>query len=98
MNGPRANGLGYEAPCRFEGECFDLVVHGEIPKSINGTFYRVGPDPQVVPKYENVVLSLDSILLLGNQLPRRWNSWRFPHQRRPCRFQESLGSNGTVCT
>lgn len=46
--------LGFEAPCRFEGECFDLVVHGEIPKSINGTFYRVGPDPQVVPKYENV--------------------------------------------
>jgi len=46
--------LGFEAPCRFEGECFDLVVHGEIPKSNNGTFYRVGPDPQVVPKFENV--------------------------------------------
>lgn len=50
--------VGYEAPCRFEGECFDLVVNGEIPKSINGTFYRVGPDPQVVPKFENVSLSL----------------------------------------
>jgi len=30
------------------------VVQGEIPKSINGTFYRVGPDPQVVPKFDNV--------------------------------------------
>jgi hypothetical protein len=45
---------GYEAPGGFEGECFNLVTHGEIPASINGTFYRVGPDPQVVPKFSNV--------------------------------------------
>lgn len=42
---------GFEAPCRFEGEVRDLVVHGEIPKSISGTFFRVMPDPFLSPVY-----------------------------------------------
>ncbi|KAJ4286518.1 hypothetical protein N0V90_013218 [Kalmusia sp. IMI 367209] len=36
-------------PCRFEGEIQNLEVHGEIPKEIDGTFYRVMPDPQLPP-------------------------------------------------
>ncbi|VBB81651.1 Putative carotenoid cleavage dioxygenase [Podospora comata] len=30
---------------RFEGEVTDLVVFGEIPKELNGTFYRIMVDP-----------------------------------------------------
>lgn len=28
---------------RFEGDIFNLEVTGEIPRDINGTFYRVQP-------------------------------------------------------
>ncbi|GKT40680.1 lignostilbene-alpha,beta-dioxygenase isozyme III [Colletotrichum spaethianum] len=42
---------GFEAPCRYEGQVRDLVVHGEIPKSISGTFFRVMPDPFLSPAY-----------------------------------------------
>ncbi|MYM34364.1 lignostilbene alpha-beta-dioxygenase [Duganella sp. FT94W] len=41
---------GYYMPSRMEVDIADLeVMHGEIPKEINGTFYRVGPDPQFPP-------------------------------------------------
>ncbi|KAH7412899.1 lignostilbene dioxygenase [Cadophora sp. MPI-SDFR-AT-0126] len=33
------------APGRVEGEMNDLIVHGEIPKAIDGTFYRIMIDP-----------------------------------------------------
>ena len=36
-------------PCRLEGEIRALEVHGEIPNDIDGTFYRVMPDPQLPP-------------------------------------------------
>ncbi|KAH7409720.1 lignostilbene dioxygenase [Cadophora sp. MPI-SDFR-AT-0126] len=35
---------------RFECEADDLVVFGDIPKEIDGTFYRLHPDPNVLPK------------------------------------------------
>lgn len=37
---------------RFEGDVFDVETSGTIPKDINGTFYRVQPDPQFPPVYE----------------------------------------------
>lgn len=40
-------------PCRFEGEIQHLEVRGEIPLEIDGTFYRVMPDPQLPPFVEN---------------------------------------------
>jgi hypothetical protein len=40
-------------PCRFEGEIQHLEVQGEIPPEIDGTFYRVMPDPQFPPFVEN---------------------------------------------
>ncbi|OAG07137.1 carotenoid oxygenase, partial [Paraphaeosphaeria sporulosa] len=40
-------------PCRFEGEIQHLEVYGEIPLEIDGTFYRVMPDPQLPPFVEN---------------------------------------------
>lgn len=37
---------GFMRPVRFEGEINNLEVIGEIPKEIDGTFYRVMPEPQ----------------------------------------------------
>lgn len=44
---------GFMKPCRIEGEVLNLEVYGEIPKDIDGTFYRVMPDPQFSPFIEN---------------------------------------------
>ncbi|KAJ5437919.1 uncharacterized protein N7458_008917 [Penicillium daleae] len=40
---------GFMKPCRMEGEIQALEIHGNIPKDIDGTFYRVMPDPQLPP-------------------------------------------------
>lgn len=44
---------GFMKPCRFEGEVQQLEIYGDLPKDINGTFYRVMPDPQLPPRVEN---------------------------------------------
>jgi hypothetical protein len=36
---------GFMKPCRYEGEIQNLEVYGVVPPEINGTFYRVMPDP-----------------------------------------------------
>ncbi len=41
---------GFNAPSRVECEIFDLVVEGEIPAEIRGSWYRSIPDPQFPPK------------------------------------------------
>ncbi|KAF2030842.1 carotenoid oxygenase [Setomelanomma holmii] len=46
-------------PCRLEGEVEDLVVFGEIPKDINGSFYRVMCDPFMPPCEGNVLIDGD---------------------------------------
>lgn len=50
---------GSNLPCRLEGEIADLVVLGEIPKEISGTFYRVMVDPFVPPDERNVPIDGD---------------------------------------
>ncbi len=40
-------------PCRYEGEVQNLEVYGQIPKEIDGTFYRVMPDPAFPPFIDN---------------------------------------------
>ncbi|KAF7524058.1 hypothetical protein PCG10_005962 [Penicillium crustosum] len=42
---------GFDKPCRFEGEVRNLIVHGEVPKQLDGTFFRVMPDPHISPSY-----------------------------------------------
>ncbi|MBI3302120.1 MAG: carotenoid oxygenase family protein [Deltaproteobacteria bacterium] len=37
-------------PWPMEGEIHDLVVEGEIPRELNGTLYRNGPNPQFAPR------------------------------------------------
>ena len=41
--------VGFNAPCRIEGHVGALEVTGQIPEAIDGTFYRVMPDPQFPP-------------------------------------------------
>ncbi|KAF3064914.1 Lignostilbene-alpha,beta-dioxygenase isozyme III [Daldinia childiae] len=40
-------------PSRFEGDITNLEVTGEIPRDINGTFYRVQPDHRFPPIFED---------------------------------------------
>ncbi|KKY27825.1 putative lignostilbene dioxygenase [Diplodia seriata] len=44
---------GFMRPCRYEGEVQNLEVFGEIPEEVDGTFYRVMPDPQFAPFIED---------------------------------------------
>ncbi|OAL36294.1 hypothetical protein AYO20_04452 [Fonsecaea nubica] len=50
---------GSSAPCRLEGEIGDLIVFGNIPQEIDGTFYRVMCDPFVPPHPGNVPIDGD---------------------------------------
>lgn len=54
---------GFMKPCRYEGEVQNLEVFGEIPTEVDGTFYRVMPDPQFAPFIED-----DPVSLLGSSL------------------------------
>jgi carotenoid cleavage dioxygenase len=38
------------APWPMEGEVHDLAVEGEIPRELNGAYYRNGPNPQFAPR------------------------------------------------
>ncbi|KAL1615833.1 hypothetical protein SLS56_011675 [Neofusicoccum ribis] len=38
-------------PCRLEGDLDDLIVDGDIPQELDGTFYRVSQDPYYDPDY-----------------------------------------------
>ena len=42
--------IGNFAPIRMESNIDDVIVEGEIPKEINGTYYRNGPDPKFPPR------------------------------------------------
>ncbi len=41
---------GYYAPLHFEAEAYNLPITGEVPKALNGTLYRNGPNPQFAPR------------------------------------------------
>jgi len=43
--------VGYFTPERFEAEIYDCEVQGQIPKELNGTFFRVGGDWLYPPKF-----------------------------------------------
>ncbi|KAH9208321.1 carotenoid oxygenase [Leptodontidium sp. 2 PMI_412] len=46
---------GSELPCRFEAEVYNCVVRGQIPKEIDGTYYRVMDDALWGPLYNDDV-------------------------------------------
>jgi carotenoid cleavage dioxygenase len=41
---------GNYAPFRSEGDELDLIVEGEIPKELDGSLYRIGPNPHYPPQ------------------------------------------------
>lgn len=41
---------GFNTPSRIEADIAGLVHEGEIPRALNGAFYRVQPDPQFPPR------------------------------------------------
>ena len=40
---------GNYAPWREEGDAFDLEIEGELPRELNGSLYRIGPNPHFKP-------------------------------------------------
>ncbi len=44
------NLAGGFAPIQMECEAPDLVIRGEVPRDLNGTFFRNGPNPQFAPR------------------------------------------------
>lgn len=44
---------GNYAPMPMEGEAHDLVVRGDLPAELNGTLFRIGPNPQYPPRDRN---------------------------------------------
>ena len=49
-------------PNRLEADIHSLTVTGEVPKELDGTFYRVYPDPAFPPYIKNDVVSLALLL------------------------------------
>lgn len=43
---------GFNKPSRFEGDILELEVSGSIPLDLDGTFYRIQPDHQFPPLFE----------------------------------------------
>ena len=43
------NLTGNYAPLRMECDIKDLIIEGEVPKDLFGSYYRNGPDPQFPP-------------------------------------------------
>jgi len=41
---------GNFAPWRLEGQAPDLEIEGKLPRELNGTFYRNGPNPAFEPR------------------------------------------------
>lgn len=93
---PQTTGL--MRPCRFEGETRFLEIVGEIPADIDGTFYRVMPDPQFPAFVENDPVSLPRRLLniqsdtddLDSVVQWRRKRELLPHQEWKGTFQAEI--------
>lgn len=44
------NLIGGYAPLQMECDAPDLIIEGEVPRDLFGTFYRNGPNPQFAPR------------------------------------------------
>ena len=43
------------APLRMECDLNDLVVEGEVPQDLFGSYYRNGPTPSFLQKMETII-------------------------------------------
>ena len=58
-----ASFAGYNAPSRVEADIFDLEIHGELPRELNGAWYRMTPDPQFPPRLgDDIYISGDGMI------------------------------------
>lgn len=93
---------GFMKPCRYEGEVQNLEVYGEIPKSVDGTFYRVMPDPQFAPFVEDdPVRSASHVFCIRADfalvvVQRRWQHQRLSHPQRQSPLQATLCAHGEI--
>jgi carotenoid cleavage dioxygenase-like enzyme len=46
---------GVNAPCRVEADIQDLEIAGNLPRQIDGAFYRVAADHQFPPRFAHDV-------------------------------------------
>lgn len=87
---------GYYEPLTTECTAPDLVVEGEIPKDLNGTFYRNGPNPQLPPKNDYHFFTGDGMVhafTIANGRVSHKNRWaRTERFRLEQRVGESLFS------
>jgi carotenoid cleavage dioxygenase-like enzyme len=80
---------GFNRPDRFETDIYDIEVDGEVPKQLDGAFYRVNPDPQFPPKLgDDIVFNGDGMVskfAFKNgciNFKHRWiktDKWRLEH-------------------
>ncbi|MCX2972381.1 carotenoid oxygenase family protein [Halieaceae bacterium IMCC8485] len=80
---------GYYEPLTAECMAQNLVVEGEIPRELNGTFYRNGPNPQFPPENEYHLFTGDGMIHAFNfedgrvSYQNRWaQTERFKIERR----------------
>ncbi|MBT4519946.1 MAG: carotenoid oxygenase family protein [Halieaceae bacterium] len=81
------------APIQMECDALDLVVEGEIPSDLSGTFYRNGPNPRFAPRGDYNWFEGDGMLHafhIENQKVNYRNRWA-----RTAKFyiEEKLGRN-----
>ena len=68
---------GFE-PIRMECDYANLIVEGEVPADLNGSFYRIGPNPQFAPRGNYNPLNGDGMVHafhLRNGLVSYRNRW-----------------------
>jgi carotenoid cleavage dioxygenase len=54
---------GFDWPVRADADVFDLEIHGQWPKEMDGTFYRCGPEHQYPPfRGDDVFINGDGVV------------------------------------
>ena len=69
---------GNFAPIRMECDVDDVVVRGELPRDLDITYYRNGPDPQFPPRHDHHWFAGDGMLhmfRIQNGRVRYRNRW-----------------------
>lgn len=83
------NFTGFNTPSRIEADIADLVHDGEIPRELEGAFYRVQPDPQFPPRLgDDIAFNGDGMIARFHfhdgqcDFRQRWartDKWRLEH-------------------
>src|SRR5690349_748809 len=56
---------GFDKPGRVEADIFELEIEGALPIDLEGTFYRVAPEPQFPPLLgDDIVINGDGMIAL----------------------------------